>query len=152
VPAQILTLAALPLTPNRKVDLAALPLPASLRAGGTVSIPPKDATGSQAPVVATQEPLTQVVALLMARVLGLERAAVAHDDFFSLGGQSLLAMQLRTLLERFTGLDIDLRLIFDLRTPARIADGLNQLPAAGGLVQRASDALKQIDTPTDHGA
>ncbi|MFN8704851.1 MAG: amino acid adenylation domain-containing protein [Rhodospirillales bacterium] len=152
VPAQILTLAALPLTPNRKVDVSALPLPAALRAAATASISPQDTTGDEPQVVTTDEPLTQVVALLMGRVLGLGRAADAHDDFFSLGGQSLLAMQLRTLLERFTSLGVDLRLIFDLRTPARIACGLSQLTGGEGLAQRASDTLQQIETPGDHGA
>jgi hypothetical protein len=61
-------------------------------------------------------------------------------------------MQLRTLLERFTGLDVELRLIFDLRTPARIAYGLSQLTGGEGLAQRASDTLQQIETPGDQGA
>jgi len=100
----------------------------------------------------TTEPLTQVVALLMARVLGMAHAASAHDDFFSLGGQSLLAMQLRTLLERFSGVDVELRLIFDLRTPARIAHGLRQLHGADELAQRASDALSHFEAPIDNGA
>lgn len=147
VPAQVLTLAALPLTPNRKVDLAALPLPASLRAVAAVSVTQPSPTGGEPPI----EPLTQVVALLMARVLGLGRAAGAHDDFFSLGGQSLLAMQLRSLLERFAGLDVDLRLIFDLRTPASMAHGLSQLTGADGLAQRARDTLQNLEAPTGHG-
>jgi len=45
-----------------------------------------------------------------------------------------------------------LRLIFDLRTPARIACGLSQLTGGEGLAQRASDTLQQIETPGDHGA
>jgi len=159
VPAQVLVLESLPLTPNRKVDISALPLPASLRA---VSAPPPnlntapsatdDGPASTRVDEPTTEPLTQVVALLMARVLGMAHAASAHDDFFSLGGQSLLAMQLRTLLERFSGVDVELRLIFDLRTPARIAHGLRQLHGADELAQRASDALSHFEAPIDNGA
>ena len=159
VPAQVLVLEGLPLTPNRKVDIAALPLPASLRAATTTltsgtttpslteGLP--SSTRNDAPPA---EPLTQVVALLMARVLGMARAASAHDDFFSLGGQSLLAMQLVSLLERFAGVDVELRLIFDLRTPARIAHEMCQLHDADELAQRARDALIHFAAPTGHGA
>jgi len=45
----------------------------------------------------------------------------AHDDFFKLGGNSVQAMQIISRLRRRFGIDIPVRLMFDVSTPAGIA-------------------------------
>lgn len=79
-PAHYVTLAAMPLTPNRKVDRKALPAPQSV--------------ASVAPV-AFDAPVSDIegqIAAIWARVLGVARVG-AKDNFFALGGHSLLAVQ-----------------------------------------------------------
>ncbi len=80
VPAHIVSLPAMPLTPNRKVDRKALPAPS--------------ASAPAAPV-AFEAPTSTVAADLAAiwsRVLGVPKVG-AKDNFFALGGHSLLAVQ-----------------------------------------------------------
>ncbi len=81
LPAAFVTLDELPLTPNGKVDRRALPKPAPARPNlGEAYVAPRD----------NQE---EEIAAICARVLGVERVGV-HDDFFELGGNSLLATRL----------------------------------------------------------
>ena len=78
VPAHFVTLAAMPLTPNRKVDRKALPAPLAAF-----------------PVAEFEAPVSTVaadLAVIWARVLGVPKVG-AKDNFFALGGHSLLAVQ-----------------------------------------------------------
>ncbi|HEX7241350.1 MAG TPA: thioesterase domain-containing protein, partial [Longimicrobiaceae bacterium] len=78
VPEALVVLDALPLTPSGKPDRAALPAPGG--GGGE---------GYVAPRTAEEEALARI----WAGVLGVERVGV-RDDFFELGGQSILATRL----------------------------------------------------------
>lgn len=104
VPATVVALPALPLTANGKVDRAALPEPdfAALAGSGT----PRTAT-------------EHAVCATVADVLGLEKAGV-DDDFFTLGGDSIVSIQLVSRL-RTAGVHVTARQVFELRTPAAIA-------------------------------
>ena len=104
VPAVVLTLDALPLTGNGKVDRAALPAPAF------------------APAAAGREQVTETERLLcdlFAEVLGIDRAGV-DDGFFELGGDSIAAIRLAARAAK-TGLLVTPSQIFVERTPARLA-------------------------------
>ncbi|MEZ0111006.1 amino acid adenylation domain-containing protein [Catenulispora sp. EB89] len=79
VPSAFVTLDALPLSPNGKLDRAALPAP---ERGGT----------SQAAYVELSEGLERDIAAIWCAVLGVERVG-AESDFFELGGHSLSATQ-----------------------------------------------------------
>ncbi|QFZ24669.1 non-ribosomal peptide synthase/polyketide synthase [Saccharothrix syringae] len=79
VPSAFVPLDALPVSPNGKVDRARLPEPDFSGAGGAEYVPP---TGT------VQEALAEV----WADVLGVPRVG-AEDNFFSLGGDSILSMQ-----------------------------------------------------------
>ncbi|SPB17997.1 non-ribosomal peptide synthetase [Caballeronia novacaledonica] len=82
VPQRIVTLAALPLSPNGKLDLNALPLPSLVR----------DAASGNAPQTATEHAL----AAIWQAVLGVTHAG-PDDDFFALGGDSLRTLQVARL-------------------------------------------------------
>ncbi|MBO3750156.1 amino acid adenylation domain-containing protein [Streptosporangiaceae bacterium NEAU-GS5] len=106
VPAAFVELPALPLTPNGKLNRAALPTP---MAAPGVYTPP-------------QGPAQELVARIWADVLGVDQVG-AHDDFFDLGGHSMLAMQvvvrLRTALEG-TGRSVGVMDLFTHRTVAEL--------------------------------
>ncbi|MCC9738080.1 non-ribosomal peptide synthetase [Streptomyces sp. MNU89] len=112
VPAAVLVLDALPVTANGKVDRRALPAPDFA-----------ERVSGRAPRTAAEETLCR----LFAEVLGLERVG-AEDSFFSLGGDSIMAMQLAARARRadllFTPQDV-----FEHETPA----GLAAVAAAGSL-------------------
>lgn len=79
VPSHVVTLAAFPLTPNRKVDRKALPAPSA-------ALPVAEA------FVAPTSDIEAQLAAIWARILGVPKVG-AKDNFFALGGHSLLAVQ-----------------------------------------------------------
>ncbi|MEU4770393.1 condensation domain-containing protein, partial [Actinosynnema sp. NPDC023794] len=104
LPSAFVELDAFPLTPNGKLDRDALPEP-------VVGDVPEDHV----------EPRTAAerrVAAVWSDVLGVPRVG-AHDDFFALGGDSILAVR---ALSRLGGLPV--RAMFDHRTVAALADAL----------------------------
>jgi non-ribosomal peptide synthase protein (TIGR01720 family) len=80
VPAVIVTLAAMPLSPNGKIDRRSLPAPSGERPTLTHTY-----TAPRTPVEAT-------LAQVWAEVLRLDRVGI-HDNFFALGGDSILSLQ-----------------------------------------------------------
>ncbi|HEX7734015.1 MAG TPA: amino acid adenylation domain-containing protein, partial [Ktedonobacteraceae bacterium] len=86
IPTAFVELEALPLTPNGKIDRAALPPLEGLDPGG------------QASYVAPRTSLEQAIAIIWQAVLHLERVGV-NDNFFDLGGHSLLLVQVQTGLQ-----------------------------------------------------
>ncbi len=112
VPGAYVRLAALPRTPNGKVDRRGLPAPEG------------DAyarRGYEAPVGETEGVLAQI----WAEVLGVERVG-RHDHFFELGGHSLLAVK---LIERMRQhhLHVDVGLLFATPTVAGLASVTEQI-------------------------
>jgi amino acid adenylation domain-containing protein len=97
VPSQLIWLDALPLTPNGKLDRRALPAP--------------DAIASTAVYVAPRTPAEQALSRLWSEVLGVERVGL-HDNFFDLGGHSLMAVRLTAALRRELGVEVPLADLF----------------------------------------
>ncbi|EME20380.1 non-ribosomal peptide synthetase [Rhodococcus triatomae] len=103
IPASFVVLDEFPTLPNGKVDRDSLPAPA------------RDA--------ARREPATdaeRAVCGAVAELLGLDSVG-PDEDFFALGGNSLLATRLSFALRSGLGREVGIREIFDLRTPARLA-------------------------------
>jgi amino acid adenylation domain-containing protein len=113
VPAAFVTLDALPVTANGKLDRAALPAPDSHR--------PELGNAYFAPATTTEE----IVCGTFAQVLGLDRVG-RLDNFFELGGSSLLVLQALSQLQRELRRDIAATLFFNDPTPAAIAASLDQ--------------------------
>ncbi|WP_148082255.1 non-ribosomal peptide synthetase [Streptomyces botrytidirepellens] len=112
IPAAFVPLDRIPLTPNGKPDLAALPAPRQRQ------------VAYQAPRDETEAALAQ----RFAEVLGLEEVGV-DDDFFAIGGDSIQSIQVVSRV-RECGVQISARDIFELRTVAALAEFAATRPAA----------------------
>lgn len=107
LPAAYVFLPHLPLTSNGKVDRKALPAPEHHR--------PELAERYVAPRTAAEETL----AAIWSNVLRVERVGV-HDNFFALGGDSILSIQVMSLA-RLAGIRLSPKAFFANRTVAELA-------------------------------
>ncbi len=124
LPQHLVTLDALPLLPNGKIDRKALPAPA-----GPVLASSRDIT-------APRTELERTVAQTMQAVLKAAELGI-HDDFFSLGGHSLLAARLISQLNRDLGLRLSLRALFESPTVEKLAMAIDRLRGADAPPVRA---------------
>ncbi len=113
VPAIFVQLNALPLTPNGKVDRAALPAPDALN---TLQNEVTDAPST---------PVEELLVSLLAPLLGLVQVGI-DDNFFMLGGHSLLGTQLITRIADTFGVTLTLRTLFDAPTVRELAAEIEQ--------------------------
>ncbi|MEA2692091.1 MAG: hypothetical protein QOJ16_1478, partial [Acidobacteriota bacterium] len=123
VPSLFVPLAALPLTAHGKVDRKALPDPSLGLGGSSGSAPPRNEREA-------------AMAEVWQGVLGLERVGV-HDNFFQLGGDSILSIQV-VARARKAGLLVTPKQLFEHQTIAgltAVAEVLDGARAAGSADQ-----------------
>jgi acyl-CoA synthetase (AMP-forming)/AMP-acid ligase II len=82
------------------------------------------------PFAAPRTPLENVLAGIWADVLRLEQVGI-HDDFFALGGDSLLAAHVLTCIHDAMHLEVGVVSLFEAPTVAEMADYLETLIKAG---------------------
>ena len=116
IPATFVFLAALPVTKNGKLDARALPEPQMTR--------PELAE----PYVAPRTPNEKLLAEVWARGLGIDRVGI-RDNFFDLGGSSLLAVRLSATLRRDHAFDLPVLRLFEHPTVAELASFDEAAPA-----------------------
>ena len=113
LPSGFVMLDILPLTPNGKVDRRALPVPENLRPDLTTTFKPPESE------------IEQQISKLWQEVLHLDKVGI-NDNFFDLGGNSLLMLQvnnkLRTILQR----DISVVTMFQNPTIYSLGEYLSQ--------------------------
>ncbi|MGE0127969.1 MAG: amino acid adenylation domain-containing protein [Blastocatellales bacterium] len=108
VPGAIVKLERMPLTANGKLDRAALPEPES------------EARGER---VAPRTQIEELVAGAWAEVLKLDEVGV-HDDFFGLGGHSLLVTRVASRVSEAFQVEIPFQIFFEKRTVAELAESI----------------------------
>ncbi|WP_445302295.1 amino acid adenylation domain-containing protein [Microcoleus sp. F4-D5] len=133
VPSGFLFLNHLPLTPNGKVDRKALPEPDALN--------PELETNYVAP----QTDIEQAIATVWQQVLHLEKVGV-DDNFFDLGGHSLLMAQAHSKLREVVDRDVSMIEMFKYPTISSLAKYLSDEPEEKSSVGQSRDRInKQKD-------
>ena len=126
VPSAFVTLTALPISPNGKLDRKALPAPGL------------DAY-SITDYVSPEGEVEQNLAHIWQKLLRVERVG-RNDNFFDLGGHSLLAMQVIARMRESLGIDLSPNVLFDNQTVARLAEYIGALAEARQLAGRPAAA------------
>jgi amino acid adenylation domain-containing protein len=108
LPTGLVAMDALPLTPNGKVDRKALPKPDLTKAASGVAAPPRDE-------------LEAKLAMIWQDILGITAVNIT-DNFFDLGGHSLMAVRLMNEIRKITGVEIPLTALFQGATIERLAN------------------------------
>ncbi|HVR97232.1 MAG TPA: amino acid adenylation domain-containing protein, partial [Thermoanaerobaculia bacterium] len=111
VPATSVSLAALPVSANGKVDRKALPQPIDRRERGDEDLAPRT-------------PIEELLAGIWSDLLRVEEVG-RNDDFFELGGHSLQGIRLMARVREVLGVDLPIRTLFLTPTLAALAAGLS---------------------------
>ncbi len=112
VPSIFISVKEIPRTPHGKVDRAALPDPA-LQTGGPEYVAPRT-------------PAEKRLAAILASLMGLERVGV-NENFFLLGGHSLLGTQVIARVRDGFGVELPLRSLFDAPTISDLSVEIERL-------------------------
>ncbi|MGE0127956.1 MAG: amino acid adenylation domain-containing protein [Blastocatellales bacterium] len=118
-PTAFVTLGAMPLTPNGKVDRRALPKPDKAR------------PDLESAFVAPRNSVEETLAEIAAQLLRIEKPGI-HDNFFELGGHSLLATQLISRVRNAFQVELPLRSVFTAPTIAELAEAIEKAMESGG--------------------
>lgn len=120
VPRQVLIVGQIPKGPTGKVQRVGLAAKLGL------------ATGTALPraAVAPRTPLEKVLAGIWAEVLQLEQVGI-HDDFFAMGGDSLLATRVLIRLYEILHVEVEVTSLFEAPTVAEMGEHIETLSQAG---------------------
>ena len=113
IPSAFVWLESLPLTPNGKIDRKALPVPERALAR------PADT------YVAPRNTIEETLSAIWADVLALDRPGI-HDNFFDLGGSSILAFRVVAQVRRRADLEVPIVDLFRFPTIAALAERLSE--------------------------
>ncbi|NET61491.1 MAG: AMP-binding protein, partial [Symploca sp. SIO2E6] len=113
LPSGYVVLSQLPLTPNGKVDRKELPAPDFANSLSTEYVAPETET-------------EKVLAEIWREVLGIEQIGI-HDNFFDLGGHSLMATQVVSLVRQVLSVELSLSKLFESPTIAQLSTDLEAM-------------------------
>lgn len=131
VPGEFVVVPEFPLTPNGKIDHAALPAPVRTT---SAHVEPSTETG-------------KALAAEWGRLLDRDRVS-EHDNFFDLGGHSLLAARMITRVRVALGVDLPLRAVFESATLGALAAAIDDHTAAPAIDLWAEATLPDDARPT----
>jgi acyl carrier protein len=116
MPVSYVSVPAIPLTPNGKVDHKALPDPQNQE------------TQNRHEYVAPRDETETILCKLWGEILKLDRLGI-DDDFFAIGGHSLLAMQVIARMREALRMEIPLRNLFEAPTVRGLAQWIQKSKA-----------------------
>lgn len=136
IPSALMTLEAMPLTHNGKIHRKALPaLSIKIEARGTYE-PPRD-------------PLEEVLTEMLCELLGYERVGI-HDNFFEIGGHSILAGRFVSRLRETFQIEVPLRAFFQTPTVAGLAQAMVAGCEQGIKIMRIAELFIGVANYSDH--
>jgi amino acid adenylation domain-containing protein len=106
IPAHIIKIDKMPLTPNKKIDLEALPGPGSIETGAVKALP--------------RTPVEEKLVNIWQEVLKVKPIGI-HDDFFDIGGHSLKVLDLVNAIQKDFKVKIDFQDVFEFPTIAELS-------------------------------
>ena len=107
IPSIIVECDSFPMLPNGKIDKKQLPIPELY-------------VGNQTDFVSPQTDMEKDITAIWSEVIRRERISIT-DDFFDIGGNSLMAMQVILRIEEITGIALSLKEVLDHRTIKKLA-------------------------------
>ncbi|NEO74220.1 phosphopantetheine-binding protein, partial [Moorena sp. SIO3H5] len=122
VPSGLMVLSKLPLTPNGKVDRKALPVPDVASSVSTEYVAPQTET-------------QKVLAEIWAEVLGIEQVGI-HDNFFDLGGHSLMATQVVSRVRQGLSVELSVSKLFENPTIKQLGTDIDAINDDAFLAER----------------
>jgi amino acid adenylation domain-containing protein/thioester reductase-like protein/non-ribosomal peptide synthase protein (TIGR01720 family) len=138
VPSAFVTVDALPRTRSGKLDRARLP---------DIDRTRPELADEYAPPRSDEE---RVLATVLAEVLGIDRIGI-HDDFFALGGNSLLAVRFLTKLGRIYDVRMPMRAVFEGPTVAEMAEAVTALRRGDDLTTATLDLRADVSLDPEIG-
>jgi amino acid adenylation domain-containing protein len=133
VPAAFMVLESMPLTAHGKIDRASLPAPSGER--------PK----LEVPYVPATTDTEKELAKIWGDVLGVDRIGV-HDNFFDLGGHSLMVIQLMSRVRKSFQVELPLRDVFGAPTIKEIAEMIEAKILAKASSEKIDQLLAQLES------
>jgi amino acid adenylation domain-containing protein/FkbH-like protein len=139
VPSAFVTLEKMPLTSNGKIDRRALPEPETVR------------SVEENGFIAPRTPLEEEVAAAWKQILGLEQIGV-KDNFFEIGGHSLMATRVIILLRANLGVNLSLRLLFENPTVESMASVLVETLSQLADEPELAEMISEVEGLSDEAA
>jgi acyl carrier protein len=132
VPSGYVRMEQMPLTANGKVDRRALPAYESSRADASAKF------------VAPRTPIEEKLVGIWCKVLNTQQVSI-YDNFFDLGGHSLLVTRVLNAVREVYGIDLPMRMFFELPTVAALAEQLQTARQPENEMERVSRMLERLE-------
>ena len=138
VPSVVEAIERFPLTPNKKIDRAALPAPKPLRK-------PAAPVASETPVAGASADVTAQVTAIWRAILGVQDISPS-DNFFDIGGHSLLAVQAHREIRDTLGAKISITDIFRFPVLSALAEKVTESGGQGSAIPAAAPSAASAPT------
>lgn len=130
VPSAFVVLDAMPLTPNGKINRKALPLPDF-----------KGKSEKYAPPATAAE---KTLASIWSSVVGIKQVGI-NDDFFDLGGHSLLIVKVQSRIRDIFKIELPLNQLFEVRTIAELSQVIINHEKSPGQVEKIAYLRQKVE-------